>query len=362
MKRRKRIMIIKPSSLGDIFHTFPALEELRKAYPHAYFEWLVSPAFASAVEYCPGGVHRVIFFERRKLGNVFSFFPALIRLLKALRRHHYDVIIDFQGLLRSSICAYLAKGKTVVGWEHPKEALAAKFYTIKIADSNFPHAVDKNLHLVRTFLNQPDLPSPAEIKPLPVIQRNKERIKAKLGNFKIDSHTEFAAIIPGTRWESKRFPEKFYAELIDKLYAKRPGLHFVLIGGPDDRKHAHVIRNLTNCPYVFSLAGKTHIGELVELLRSAVCAIGADSGPLHIAAAVQTPCFCFFSSTDPVLTGPYGKNHKIYQRKDLPCICCMERMCPEKHFSCHQLSTDEISSDIVAYIQTHGRPETQPQT
>ena len=109
----KRILIIKPSSLGDIFHAFPAVARLHELFPNAEFDWLVHPAFADALDYSPVPVKRKIIFRRRELGKISTMLPAMVELIRELRENTYDYIFDFQGLFRSAFFARMAKGRVV---------------------------------------------------------------------------------------------------------------------------------------------------------------------------------------------------------------------------------------------------------
>ena len=101
----KRILIVKPSSLGDIFHVFPAVARLGELFPQAKFDWLIHPSFAEALDFAPVPVDRKIIFRRRELGKLTTMLPEFIELAKELRQEPYDYVFDFQGLFRSSFFA-----------------------------------------------------------------------------------------------------------------------------------------------------------------------------------------------------------------------------------------------------------------
>jgi ADP-heptose:LPS heptosyltransferase len=150
MEMVRRILVIKPSSFGDIVHLFPALGLLKRQYPDALLDFVVNPEFVSLLEFSPFPVDRTIIFERRKLGKLSTFFPALSDLLSELRREKYDLIIDFQGLFRSGLCTFFSRGKVRAGFAAPREKAAAIFYNRKIAVP-LSHAVKRNVLLAEAL-------------------------------------------------------------------------------------------------------------------------------------------------------------------------------------------------------------------
>ena len=101
-KNIQQILVIKPSSLGDILHVFPALQLLKNAYPEAQLDFLVNPEFAQLLDFSPFPVRNKIIFQRKKMAAVKTALPEFFKLLRTLRKKHYDLVIDFQGLLRRS--------------------------------------------------------------------------------------------------------------------------------------------------------------------------------------------------------------------------------------------------------------------
>ena len=110
----KRILVIKPSSLGDILHVFPALAELRIHCPEATLDFLIHPAFADILDYSPFPVSERILFERKRMGRVSTMVPEFLKLARELRRKEYDLVIDFQGLTRSALFASLTRDRKSV--------------------------------------------------------------------------------------------------------------------------------------------------------------------------------------------------------------------------------------------------------
>ena len=326
----QRILVIKPSSFGDIVHLFPALELLKRQFPEAVLDFVVNPEFVPLLEFSPFPVERVILFERRKLGKISTFFPAIFRLISALRREKYDLVIDFQGLFRSGLCAKLSRTKCRAGFASPREKAAALFYDLKFEVAR-SHAVKRNVRLVEALCNlekNSGVPVPA----LPVSASGRAGLP--------ELPPRYMVLLPGTRWESKQFPPELFAAIIRRLKEKMPDMAFVAAGSPAEAPLGDAIGE-----NVINLAGKTSLSSLFELLRSSCDALGNDSGPLHAAAALNIPVFGFYGPTKPELTGPWGENTTFFQRDDLSCTGCLKRQCPLEKQLCRDIditSTVEI--------------------
>ena len=336
-KHIQRILIVKPSSLGDIMHTFPAMLLLRRRFPHAKMDWMINPAFADAVLYSPFPVRSRIYFNRKKLSQWKTFIGEFVTLVQTLRYHHYDLVIDFQGLFRSAFFARLTRGSRPIGFAQPREKLARIFYGTKLdVDMSLP-AIERNVALVNKLLGTND-PVPEAI-PFPV---DRFRISRMPKPFR--GAREVVALVPGARWQSKAFPIQLFADIINELRARRPGIRFVIVGTRSESKTAHKLIEISGSSHdIITLAGHTGIGEMIQLLHECKLVIGSDSGAGHAAAVLGTPFFGLYGPTDPKLTPPFGARSRIF-RRELDCSCCMQRVCPKgTDPECHHLDAQEIA-------------------
>ena len=340
----KRILIVKPSSLGDVLHVFPAMELIRNCCPEAKIDWLIHPAFADLLQFTPP-IDRVILFKRRELGRLSSLPGTLFKLIRELRKEQYDLIFDFQGLLRSALFARIAGG-AVVGFKDPKEQAAALFYKWRgAARKPAEHAVDRNLRLVEEFFRQR---LPQKTSPLQNNECFAAEAKKLLQTIPLGDNDKVIALIPGARWESKCWPPEFFAKLARALTKREPELKFICIGSGADTAAAGEIIKLSKTGNIFSLTGQTTVGGMVELLRRCDAVVTNDSGPMHVAAALNKPTFALFGATDPVLTGPYSDNGTVYVPENLSCVKCLKRICPHGNLKCHQaIDYHKVADDIM---------------
>ena len=338
----RRILIVKPSSLGDVFHVFPAVAQLAGLFPEARFDWLIHPAFAEALDYAPTPIDRRIFFRRRELGRIGTFLPEFLELWRELRQERYNYIFDFQGLLRSSLCARLARGR-VIGFARPRERMARWFYHNYCKVNLRLHAVRRNQLLVERCFQTGLMNLKCS---LPRVDAYASSLEGKLSRLGVPPEAPLVAVSPGARWESKVFPAELFGQVIQLAARMVPEAYFVLAGAPADRAQADQIRHCCDSGHVVSLAGATGLGELIELIRRSRVLLSNDSGPVHIAAAAGVPVVCFYGPTNPKLTGPFGDIHTILQRADLECIGCLRRHCRKTETECHRIDPARAATAI----------------
>lgn len=350
----KTFLIVKPSSLGDILHTFPAVSTLCRE-TGAVADWLILPAFAPLLRYLPC-VRKSIPFERNRLGSVRSFLPAFRRLWKDLRAESYDAVIDFQGLLRSAAAAFCARSNIHAGPAHPKEAAAKLFYSRKL----FPaaadpckkprHAVERNNAFVAGFLGRDELDFSFT---MPRVEEYSASASALLNSCKIPPGAPLIGVAPGARWKTKQWPPAFFAALIKELETRVPDAHFLLAGSAAEQETATEILRLSGSPNVSNLCGRTDTGALVEIIRECRLFLCNDSGPMHIAALLGIPVLALFGPTSPELTGPFSPASRVI-RPDLDCLCCFKRECETS--LCHTaLDPVAVAAEALELMMTKGR-------
>jgi heptosyltransferase-1 len=348
-----RVLIIKPSSLGDIFHVYNAIDCLVRNHSNCQIDWLINPAFSDVLRYFPN-IRKIIPFERNKLGNLLTFSVTFYRLLKELRSVKYDLVIDFQGLFRSAFFAWLSRSHSgVYGFANPKETIAKLFYKNKVKiPPNFIHAVDKNLSLIKQIISIDHDDCKSYQIPKPDEYLLKQAV-ASLLQAGINADDDICGIVVGARWPSKCFPEEIFATAIRAILSINQKIKIVLIGSCDDIAIAKSLLETIADARVISLVGKTGIGELVEIIRKCKMIVSNDSGPVHIAALLNVPVLAFFGPTDPRKTGPYGNIHQIVEL-ELPCRYCLKRNCPDLTLNCHDLDVKFIVDKIQSFL-TQGR-------
>ena len=345
----KKILFIKPSSLGDILHALPAFYLLKASCPGCQIDWLINKNFAPVLECIKEDLNKIIYFDREvfKKANALTGF---IRLVRSIRKERYDLVIDLQGLLRSSLMTFIARTKRKAGFAETKEKISALMYNEKIdVPKKFVHAIERNVYLVSKILKTEYVIPDYHIEPM---KKYKDSVLEILKKHDINS-SRYIAFAPGARWKTKCWPSQFFADVADALSATCPNHNIVLIGAGSDNEIANDIIFKCKSSKPISLVGKTNICELIEVLRGASSLLTNDSGPMHIAAALRIPVFALFGPTDPEKTGPFWQWHKIYQNKK-GCIKCLKRNCDKKTLECQEnIASQEVAEDIVKKLGTN---------
>lgn len=298
----KRILIIKPSALGDIIQALPTLCALRKSFPDSQIRWLVRTEFAPLINNHPY-LTEAILFDRKYLGKSWKnpkAFRALISFIFKLRAYKFDLVLDLQGLFRTAVLGWLSGCKTRAGMANARE-FGHIFYNKKVRqDKSCIHLVDYYLKIAEAGGVKTDdvefmLPENIE-----AAKKTKELLAAQgIGGKK------YAVLVPGSAHTDKCWPTENFAALADKTSEKYE-LSIVAVGTTGETALAGQIQSKSKTK-IINLAGKTDIPVLVELLRGAKLVISNDTGPGHIAAAFKIPIVLIFGRSNPARVMPYGR-------------------------------------------------------
>ncbi len=323
-----KILVVKPSSLGDIIHALPVVRILRHACPRADIAWLVNDGFAPILEGSPV-INRLIPFARRRYATLDGCLD-LVHLLGALRRERFDWVIDLQGLLRSGLITLFTGARRRTGLSDGREGSTNCYNEHIKVPAHRMHAVDRYLLLAR----QLGLDVDRVEFPLAPDPRGPKAPRESL-----------ILINPGARWVTKRWPASRFSELIACLAARWPDHRIAILGSADERLPAEAIARGAHAP-VEVLAGRTTLPQLMDLMRRAKLVVTNDSGPMHLAVAVGTPVVGIMGPTNPRLTGPYPASNHIVLYAATPCSPCLKGECkPPKELEC---MTAIAVSDVVS--------------
>ena len=308
----RRLLLIKPSSLGDIVHAMPTLAALRDRFPQAEVTWLVKRQWASLVEVISGVDHVCA------LGPGLSGWLSPIPDLRAARFH---LAVDLQGLFRSGVMAWSTGCGRRIGFANGREG-SPLFYTQRVQVPEGPmHAVDRYLMIAEALGAERPAKPRFEFVDRP---QDRDAVEAMLNRSGIPASARWIAVNASARWETKRWPPQHFADAADRL-KQEYGCPVLFIGGTAERSDTQAVLALMRTKAV-DLTGQTPVGLLPSLLRQAAALITNDSGPMHIAAAVGTPVVALFGPTDPRKTGPYGKGHSVLSHP-VECSPCFRRDC-----------------------------------
>jgi heptosyltransferase I len=361
-----RILILKPSSLGDVVQALPVLRFLKRGLPESKIYWWIESNLLPLLDRDPD-LAGVVPFHRDRWAAP-GHWAELWRSIRWMREQAFDWVIDLQSLARSGAFAWLANGKFTIGLDEPREG-ARGFYDVIVPRPSFhTHAVDWYLGVLPMLgVQGPRRNNSAQS----AWDRSEINNHSGLGHFGEDSFNwmparpEVAAQIhqkwpitgmrwivlqPGARWLNKRWPSEYYAELVSCLAPALASVRFAILGSVHDRPLAQAI--LTAAPErCLDLTGQTSLPEMVEWIRIADLMLTNDTGPMHVAAALQKPVVALFGPTEPRRTGPYGQVESVLQF-NLPCIPCLSHRCTyPKPFECLKaLSPKTVLQTVQAHL------------
>ena len=335
-----KILILKPSSLGDVIQALPVLRLLKLHFRDAEIFWWIDSALAPLLEDDPD-LAGIVRFERRRWAAP-RHWPEMLRSIRWMRDQHFDLVIDLQCLARSGAFAWLANGKSLIGLDEVREG-ARGFYDIAVRRTSFhTHAVDWYL----SVLPQLGVPVHNNFQWLP----ERPQIAAAV-NSKLKTHdSKLIALQPGARWRNKRWPAEYFAGLVCLIAQDFPAARFVILGDSKEKPLGEIIARVApeRC---LNLCGETTLPEMVEWLRLCDLMVTNDTGPMHAAAALGKPVIALFGPTEPRRTGPYGQLENVL-RIDLTCSPCFKGHCTyEKPNEClNALSPAQVLAQIHKII------------
>jgi heptosyltransferase-1 len=317
-----RILIVRMSALGDIVHALPVLAAIRGQYPAAEVDWLAESNYAGILDLVDGLANRLVVR------------PGYARALALMRSRRYDAAIDLQGLLKSAVAARLSGARRVIGFETRvlRERAAGWFYseTAPVADS--AHIIQKNLAVLPLLGITPGpIAFPFRDRPSRVI----EHVKARAPN-------GFALINPSAAWPNKRWPAERFGALARRISGATGLRQFVLWGG-SERPIADAVAAASQG--AAEPAPETTLADLLALSRAAALMVSGDTGPVHIAAAVETPIVGLYGPTWPARNGPWHPDDEVVSRAET-CDCHHKRQCQRTARCIDEISVDEVFAAV----------------
>ena len=336
----KKILIVKPSSLGDVVHSLPFLNAIHACFPKAEVHWVIAKGLEGLLEGHPL-INRLIIINKdlwKKLSKAESTLKEIRQLYRELRNEKYDLVIDLQGLLRSGLITMATHAPVRIGFAEAREG-SRLFYTLKIRGGKGVHAVDRYMKVAAELgCDAADIAFP-----FPASGAGSQKIQDLKNRF-----GDYAVIVPGARWKTKIWPAENFGRVAQELPLKS-----IVIGSRADSRIAEQVVSISNGK-ALSLAGETDLGELIEIMRDARVVITNDSGPMHIAAALHVPVIALFGPTSPVLTGPYGKGHTVLQSHKA-CVPCFKRECKDNIRCMNEITPDAVYQAVLEVLRRDKR-------
>lgn len=332
--RRRSVLIVRLSSLGDVLMATPMAHALREALPDAHIGWAVESACALLVDGNPY-LNRVHVWDRS--------FTGLLKLVREVRAERYELAIDPQGLLKSAIVTLLSGAKYRVGFSDGREG-ATFVLTHRVKKEPSMHPCDMSLQLLRWLGICADIERHRIL--IPITDEEQIKVEKLLRSYGL-SEKQFIILAPATKWIHKHWLNENWAELADAIY-RCWGIPSALIGGSADLPLLDAIVNIARSP-IYSFGGLLSVREAAHLIKLARAMVGVDSFPVHVGYAMGTPTVILYGPTSPLkwrmVTGV-----KIVEQ-ELPCRPCYRHPTCGGQWICMRVITpDRVLTALQAIL------------
>ncbi|HQO24506.1 MAG TPA: glycosyltransferase family 9 protein [Acidobacteriota bacterium] len=338
----QNVLVVKLGAIGDTIHAIPAVTALKALLPDCQLTWCVENRSAAMVE-CLSPVSRVIRLHTHgwRHGRHLAGSKSPWRSFRDIRDTRYDVVVDFQGLLKSAAVVRLARTDHRIGWARAslREPAAARFYDEHV-DAGSGHVIDRCARLVAPLGVTLPVPRvfPFQLPASAAVRAEKERCA-------LDGRP-FIMINPGAGWPTKQWPAEHYAQ-VGRLVRERLAREVVVTHGPREEHLVERMRNEDSRIRPLRL----NLTELAALAGHADCFLSGDTGPMHIASASGAPVVALFGPTDPDRNGPFHPDD-IALHRTLPCSNSYKRRCDEAMHRCMDFTVEEVFAAVARRLQS----------
>ena len=334
------ILIIKLGAIGDVVCTLPALAALRRGLPGSRIAWAVGRGGAAQILRDNPSLDELIELDLRSWRRDFAGARAAVAGLRAGR---FDVALDFQGLLKSGLIAWLSGAPRRIGFAPGalREPASALMLTERVAADDRAHVIGKNLRLAAHLGCCVNGAYEFPVGLAPADERFAAEQLARFGG-------GFAILNPGGGWPTKLWPAEAFAEIADRLW-EAYGLGSAITWGPGEEPLAQQVAAGARSGAAVPL-GST-LKQLFALARRAALFVGGDTGPLHLAAAAGTPVVGIYGPSASLRNGPFSPEDVVVERRDLECrVDCYRRRCG--HISCMDLPVESVWQGVIRRMRS----------
>jgi len=283
--KKMKIAIVKLSAMGDIIHAMVALEFIKEHNPNIKIDWIVEEGFKAVLEHNPH-IDNILTLNLKSIKKDKWAILKEIKKVKEYKKNRYDLVIDAQGLIKSAIVAKLLGGKKVSGFSKDsiREKVASFFYDIKIDIAYDANTIDRNAKVLTAPLG-------FEISQKMIMEKKPFLFFAKdsqVDKF-IKKDKKNIVFIIGSTWESRNYPKEHFASIANELDENV----LVAWGGEDERLKAQWIAENSKAV----MLPKFNLNALKFMIASCDLLIGNDTGPTHMAWALNVPSITIFGPT-----------------------------------------------------------------
>ncbi len=309
-----RVLIVRIGAMGDVLHAMPAVAALRARHPDWFIGWAIEPKWSDLLQIVgdPNDLSQIEGrFDRRALVDRWYSVPAgawkqrplapgtlkeILALRTLLRKEQFDLCVDMQGSVKSAVVGWMAGAGTLAGPAEPRERVARRLYGKRV-NLAAAHVVEQGCELLGAATGETLVPARVA---LPVDEMDERWADGVVGQ------ERFCLSSPGAGWGAKGWPTERFGQVAVEL--GRAGIRTVVNATLHGSREAD---NVVETSHGFARLVPCSVGQLIALTRRASVVIAGDTGPLHLAAALERPVVGIYGPTDPARNGPYGTRQRV---------------------------------------------------
>lgn len=307
----KKVLFIRLGAIGDVVHTTATYQTLKNQTPDLQIDYLTSPMMVDLLSNDPA-LQTIYALDRKTYKSI----PELYKLAHSLSKNSYDIVVNLQPSFKTFFISDLIKPSHILTYKKHRP----------FKNERYQHVVENYLATITPLLDKPIIPKKLT---LPLKQEAIEWGKATFNDKSIETAI---ALIPGVSKArlNKLWPEDHWKDLTEYIL-KNTGYKIIIIGGNDETEIAKKLTNIDQSR-IFNFCNKLTIEQTAAILTHCKIAIGSDTGPTHMATALNTKTIGFYGPTSPERVGLYGDKHTILV-SDYKCLFCEKKKCNKKHKS-----------------------------
>ncbi len=338
----QNVLIVKLSAIGDVIHALPVSYAIKETFPNAKVTWIVEPPAYDLLKMNPC-VDKIILFQKKDFKTPSGFLKKFFPFKAEIQAESYDAVLDLQGLFKSAAIAYFAKSNIKLGICDMRE-FSDKISKPVIGEHSQGHIVERYLDTARALGCKVN-----EIKfPLEVPETEQKKADAIFKQAGFCEGNNYAIFAVGANWANKRWTVENFAKVSDWLYDKK--IIPVMIGGGDvDLNRAAEIESLTEIPPI-NLVGKTNLIQLTHIIKNSKFMLGGDTGPVHLAAALDVKTFMLMGPTDAVRNGAFGQAENVIE-VPRDCKGCWKRTCPKNEDCLEVITAAQVQDKLISNLK-----------
>ena len=342
--RPRRVLIVRVGAMGDVLHALPAVAALRAAHPDWHIGWAVEPRWLPLLQsddFSMPLVDRVYLASTRAWKErplSWTTLRDISSLRRELRAERFDLCVDMQGSIRSAVIGRMSGAERLLGPAEPREAPARWFYGQQVQISA-THVIEQGCELLGAAVGEVLRPAKAVLP----IDEVAEKACGELLARALREGENFVVIAPTAGWGAKEWPAERYGRVAAEL--ARSGYRVLVNAASTNDPSAQAVVQSSGGS---AIAVPCSLAELIALMRRASLVIAGDTGPLHLAAALQIPVVGLFGPTDPARNGPYGTPSRVLRHATSGLD---HRRHPETEEGLMQITTDEVTTAALELLR-----------